>query len=243
MNFTDIHSHIIPGVDDGSKDIDETRDMLNTAYQNGITTIIATPHVRTNRYKNPYNIKEILKDVQKEASLISPDMKILLGNEFYYTEDYVSVLNSGNFYTLNDSPYILVEMSYSDDLRHIRDGLIKIRYEGKIPILAHVERYTNVVKEGLSALSILRDTGALIQVNAFPVLYPKSFKISRFIKAALKYEMVDFIATDTHNNTYRPPKYLKEAYEKIEAKYGQDLADRIFFENPKLITEYKESKS
>jgi len=140
--YIDIHSHILPGIDDGSKSMEETIRMLHIAAEEKITTIIATPHYEAGG-DNPSveYLKDVLNQVQQEAYKVNKDFRLFLGNELYYSESIVEDLKSGKALTLAGSRYVLVEFSYTVDFRTMYRGINNIIYNGYIPILAHAERY------------------------------------------------------------------------------------------------------
>ena len=144
MKMTDVHCHILPGVDDGAKDAMETRSMLEMAWNEGIRTIFATSHydseMGTGIWKRR---KEALEQTRRMAAEISPELKIASGAEIFFSEKAVEELEKGRIWTMNQSRYVLVEFFPGEEFFYIQRGLQTLQYKGFWPILAHVERYSS----------------------------------------------------------------------------------------------------
>ena len=122
--FIDIHTHILPEVDDGSGSMEETIKMLQLAQEQQIATIIATPHYIPGGRNVPVEVlRQKLEQVQAEASKVNPNMKLFLGNEIYYSDSVIEDLKAGKILTLADSRYVLVEFSTKDTDQHIYRAL------------------------------------------------------------------------------------------------------------------------
>ena len=146
-NYIDIHSHILPGVDDGPDSLDQTIEMLYMAVRENITSIIATPHyVPGGNNRSVEDLMDIMNLVQEEAYKIDKNFKLYLGNEVYYSESIVELLKSGEVLTLAGSRYVLIEFSYGISFESMYQGLYKLISHGYIPILAHIERYYRIHK-------------------------------------------------------------------------------------------------
>ncbi len=234
----DIHCHILPCVDDGASSIQTTKNMLKMAHDEGISEIIATPHFRRGVYENDDNLKRISELVCELSQTIAPGMKIYLGNEIYFTEDFDKYLENSEINTLNQSRYVLVEFPTYDTQRHIKDSLFRIILEGYKPILAHIERY-ECYADNLSYAEDLIKMGTYIQVNAASIIGSNSQVEKKIAKELLKKHLVHFVATDAHNDANRPPK-LQQAYEFILKKFGIDYATEIFSANQRRVILDKE---
>ena len=236
--YFDIHSHILPGVDDGAKDMDETRRMLLTAYEEGIRIIIATPHYEAGGDNMDVNVlKEIHEEVNRIAENVSNEFHILLGNELLYSPGIVESLKKGDALTIDGTRYILVEFLPSSSYREIRDGLNNCIYGGFIPILAHVERYQSLVKDYTMVWELIR-LGVYIQIN-YSCIRGKIFDPRvKFCHKLLKNNWVHFIATDAHGAHERVPK-AKDYVLFLIRKYGEDTVRKLVWENPMTMMENK----
>lgn len=232
--YIDIHSHLLPQLDDGSTSMEQTKNMLKIAFTEGIRTIIATPHYHEGRSMNSILIvEESLKKVKEEIGILMPQMNFLLGSEIYYSHESVKLLNSKQIPTMADSKYVLVEFSPIAEYRYIKNGLQEFLLEGYCPILAHVERYSNVTKE-LERVEEFIDMGAYIQVNAMSITGETSKSYQGIAKKLLKKGYIHFIATDSHSDGARAPR-LKKCVEIITKKYGEAYAKELLIENQTKI--------
>ena len=168
--IVDVHSHIIPGVDDGSRSMEQSKAMLDIAWEQGIHTIIATPHHMPDaKNASPQVIEQKVAELQEYADEKHYDMTILTGNEIYYYGEVIDKLEEEKVCTMAESAYVLVEFSPMDDARYIRNSLSELQNMGYDPIVAHVERYMSLLKAPFDKIKELRDMGILIQVNAASV--------------------------------------------------------------------------
>nr|WP_297574624.1 CpsB/CapC family capsule biosynthesis tyrosine phosphatase [uncultured Peptostreptococcus sp.] len=235
----DIHSHILYGIDDGADNPRVSRRILRDSYDQGVDAMVATPHFRKNMFET--DIRQAVgryKRVRHMARDISEDFKIYLGAEVYFTSGVLNMLDRGLIPTMAGSDYVLVEFDYSIDYRTMKSNLSDIRQLGLRPILAHVERYFNVVTD-LANIENIIYLGGYIQVNATSVMKKQLFndrhKIFKTrVRRLLDYDLVHFVASDVHNMTTRP-SYMGEAYDWLEATYGGDYAEELFVLNQEKI--------
>lgn len=232
--FIDIHSHILPKLDDGSQSMEQTKRMLQIAYEEGIRTIVATPHYHEGRYVNP--VETIVKTVvlvNEQMKDICPQMQIYLGSEIYYSHDCVKLLNNKKIPTMAESRYILVEFSPMADYQYIKKGLQEFLLGGYFPILAHVERYQNIIKE-INLVGELIEMGAYIQVNSISIIGKPGRAIQKAVKKILKMNYIHFIATDSHSEGSRAPR-LQACAKYISKKYDEAYARELLIDNPNKL--------
>ncbi len=233
-NYTDIHIHILPGVDDGSKNIDMSMEMLRHAYAEGIRRIIATPHNKPmHRNVGRKKMQELLDLLRMKMEQEDIEIELYPGNELYYREGSVECLERGEAATLADSRYVLLEFVPTDSWEYIRDGVNTMLMAGYRPILAHIERYQEVCRDMERAIR-LRRMGCYIQINAASVTGRYGMGIKHTVKKMLRQEIVDFIATDAHNAADRAPD-LAKCREYIGRKYGDEYLRRLLIENPSKV--------
>lgn len=229
--IVDIHCHILPGVDDGSKNMEQSKAMLDIAWKQGIHTIIATPHhMPEAKNASPETIARKVAELQQYADEQHYDMEILTGNEIYYYSEAVDKLDAEEICTLAESSYVLVEFSPMDDARYIRNSLSELQNMGYDPIVAHVERYMSLHKGSFEKIQELRDMGILIQVNAASVTggFGKPTKV--LVEKLLKKQLVDFIGTDAHSDGGRAPKIL-ECAQLLQKKCDADYVEKLLYRN------------
>lgn len=230
----------MPGLDDGASNLEETKNMLHMAYNEGIRHIIATPHFREERFtSSKHDINLAYKKTKELILQEGLDINLYLGNEIYFSHNVSELLISNNIYTMAGSDYVLVEFSPSSSYQYIKSALQTLIMNGYFPILAHFERYNNIVNNW-SYIDELYDMGIYFQVNASTITGAITKKPTRFVRKLLKYNMIHFIATDTHNdsNGYssRTPT-INKCVSYLQKSYGQDLVNMLLHFNPsKIIT-------
>lgn len=230
MGYFDIHCHLLPGVDDGSKDMDETLEMLRIAADNGITDMIFTPHYKQGQVGTPRSIIEkMIVDVCSAAKANGIEMRIYPGTEIYYNSSLEEKLESGWLSKMADSEYVLLEFSPFETFPYIKNAMDDIYSLGYHPILAHVERYQCMLGSMENA-RILHKMGVQIQVNAGSVAGDYGFKVKHFIKKLLKEQLVDYLGTDAHNATGRKPA-MEKCAEVVRKICDEDYANAILYGN------------
>lgn len=226
MGYIDIHSHILPHLDDGAGNMETTLEMLRIAYQEGITHIIATPHYKSGRFPaDARKLQNTLHKVELAAREEHIPIALYAGNEIYYNSELEEKFQSGALCTMNGTSYVLVEFSPFEGYLYIRNAMEDILGMGYTPILAHVERYQCMCKD-ISCVKELKNMGCEIQVNAGSVVGDNGWRIKGFLKKLLKEELVDYIGTDAHNTAGRKPAMQKCAaylYRKCERSYADAL--------------------
>lgn len=231
----DIHSHILPGLDDGSRSMEQTLSMLRIASAEGIHTIIATPHSYGHRKSaSVAAIQECVAKVRLELEKEKIPITLYVGNEIYYRQGAEEELENGEVNTLVGSRYVLVEFHPQEDYQYIMRALNRLSSYGYIPILAHAERYENLFPQK-ERIEEIKKCGVKIQVNAASVCEHKWGNIYRKrVWQLLKEQLVDYIASDAHSDVHRAPR-VKECQKLIEKKLGKEYADACMEKNAGYI--------
>ena len=202
QGFADIHCHILPGIDDGSRNLRESRRLLRFAYAQGFRTFVATPHYR--RSHENADVEALTQELLEEARLHWPDIDIYPGHEGYWHEEFPVRIRNGQARHLANSSYLLCEFNPEAEYREIGRGLRAISEAGCTPVLAHLERYP-VLREG-RRLRELKDNGIILQMNyealAGGVFFDQN---ERWCRRQLKEGLVDLLGTDMHRMDFRPP--------------------------------------
>lgn len=234
----DIHSHILPGIDDGSKNIGQSVNMLKIAYKDGIRKIICTPHYHIGRaIADAEKSKAALELLRAELETLGVGMELYLGNEIYYFSEAMENLEAEKINTMAGSRCILLEFDPSVDYSRIRDAVNDAMMNGYVPIIAHVERYMCMVADWRKCEE-LSELGAYIQVNAMSLMGDYGRDAQKYIKKLLKERLVSFVATDAHSDGHRRP-VLADCYKYVSRKFGESYADDIFCNNQMKIIENK----
>lgn len=226
----DIHSHILPGVDDGAKSIDETIEMLRIAWHEGITDMIVTPHYQSGRYfTQAEKIKEKVNYIQSLAKDNHIPVRLYPGTEVYFRSGLEERLDSGQLATMNGSGYMLVEFSPIEEFTYIRNAAEEILGLGYTPIFAHIERF-RCMREDINRVKELKNMGCHIQANAGSITGDCGFGTKRYMNKLLKEHLIDYIGTDAHNTCGRAP-HAKKCAELLHRKYGEEYAECVLYKN------------
>lgn len=234
--FTDIHTHLLPGVDDGSVGMSQTLRLLRMAWENGTRTVVLTPHYRGKYKQNtPAILRAEFTWLQEMAAAEIPGMKLYLGNEIAYENDAPEAMADGRVLSINGSRYALLEFRTNSLRSQIITGVSETIRCGFIPIVAHIERY-DICREDPTLVEDVLDMGALLQLNADSVLGSNGFGVKRFCHRLLARQKVHFIASDAHDVKHRPP-LLRECFLRVHKKYGQEYAAGLFYQNAQAVIE------
>ena len=226
----DMHSHILFGVDDGAKTLEDSLELIKEEVNKGVTHIIFTPHFNKRNYHlNQENVPINFQTVKEASIKENLNVQLYLGNEIYLdSTDYNSIMDNG-FYTLAGSKYILVEFNEIIPPANMPEICYEINMSGYIPIIAHAERY-EILHNNTKMLSELLNEGVHLQVNAFSVISNDNKTRNKVTHHLLKDRLVSFVASDVHNNTTRK-FHLDEAYKLVIKICGIEYADKIFIHN------------
>ncbi|MCQ6274665.1 tyrosine protein phosphatase [Bacillus sp. V3B] len=234
----DIHCHILPGIDDGAKNIEDSMLMAKEAVREGIHTIIATPHHKNNQYENEKRaILEHVSHLNKYLENEGIPLTILPGQENrIYGEIITDYLSGGKILPLAESSYLFIEFPSGSVPRYAERLLYELQTEGLIPIIVHPER-NQEINENPDLLYKFVNNGALTQVTAGSVCGYFGKNIKKFSRQLIEANLTHFIASDAHNVRNRTFKMV-EAMEQIEKSYGLDMV-YLFRENAELLVENK----
>ena len=224
----DIHNHILPNVDDGSKDLEFSIEMIKKEILDGVESVIVTPHVQSHVSKvEPQELIPIFNKLKEEVKKRELNIDLYLGAEVLYrshlTPDYSTISLAG-------SKYLLVEFSMTIETP-IEDIIYDLSRQGFIPIVAHIERYIYLKFEDYIRI---KNSGAMLQVNCNSILGVDPKVNKKSVMKILKAELAGFVATDAHNMDLRLPN-LKETYGYLEKHLSKDYLERIFYSNAKKI--------
>lgn len=232
MGYCDVHCHILPGMDDGARDMNMALGMIDIAVKNNISDIILTPHYKIDRCEHDKDrILRHIDELRSKVDSMYDNLNLYAGTELMFQEDCIELLENDKILSLNDSKMVLVEFRPSDSPTYIKNSLYKVSCTGYIPILAHVERYAEMVGN-YDVVEEIIERGGFIQVNAESVIGKLGLKVKKFTKMLMKYDMLHFIGTDAHNTDGRCPN-LELCASYIEKKFGSEYRDELLIKNPK----------
>jgi protein-tyrosine phosphatase len=233
----DIHCHILPGIDDGSQNMEDTIEMARAAVDEGIHTIIATPHHKNSKYENPKEL--IIPQVDAVNQVLMNegiDLKILPGQEVRLYGELIEGIEKNEILNLNHTQYLFIEFPSNHVPRYAETLLFDLQLQEITPIIVHPERNQEII-ERPEVLYNLVKKGALTQVTASSVSGHFGKKIKNFSFELIEANLTHFIASDAHNVTSRGFK-MAETIDIIQSKYGIDLV-YFFQENAELLVQGK----
>lgn len=234
QGYTDIHCHILPGIDDGAKDMEESMEMLRIAYENRIRRMIVTPHNKPMHHNaGKERIGELIEQLTIQMKRQNIQIDLYPGSELWYCDELVEKLERKQACTMADTRYVLVEFSPADSWEYIRNGINSLIMGGYLPILAHAERYKTVCAD-VARVEELIEMGTYIQVNVSGVMGKYGMAAKRLTRTLLKQKLVHFVATDAHNCENRTPA-IEKCGKWLEKKYGETYARQLLWENASQV--------
>lgn len=235
----DIHSHIIPNVDDGARSVEETFNILKEAQEAGFTDVILTSHFLLNYYEtNAQELifwKEKLQEVLKKQGT---KINLHSGMEIYITNQMEELLENKKILTLANSRYMLIELPLATNVKYFDYVVYYLEAKGIKPIIAHPERYKCVQKDP-DIVEEYIEKGCLIQCNYRSIVNLYGREAEKTIKTLLKKNQVHFLGSDVHreNGTYL---IILDAIKKIRKIIGENKINEITTINPKKILQNEE---
>lgn len=235
----DIHSHIIPNVDDGARSVEETFNILKEAQEAGFTDVILTSHFLLNYYEtNAQELifwKEKLQEVLKKQGT---KINLHSGMEIYITNQMEELLENKKILTLANSRYMLIELPLATNVKYFDYVVYYLEAKGIKPIIAHPERYKCVQKDP-DIVEEYIEKGCLIQCNYGSIVNLYGREAEKTIKTILKKNQVRFLGSDVHreNGTYL---IILDAIKKIRKIIGENKINEITTINPKKILQNEE---
>lgn len=231
----DMHSHIINGIDDGSKSIEMTINMLKKAEQSGTTDIIATPHFMRGRFEVEYNevLKKVeeLKEISRENNI---DINIYAGQEVYYSRKLLEYYNDKIIGTINNSKYMLIELPMLEfNIEEVINTIYELQIRGITPIIAHPERYKQFIKKP-SMINALIKEGMLFQLNAGSIAGDFGKDVKKTATKYLEHNIYSVIGSDAHRDRGRDTD-MREALNILEGHKKEE-----FINNGRAILENKD---
>lgn len=216
--LVDMHSHFLPGIDDGAENLEESLKLLKTFEDRGYRKIITTPHIIQDLYENSAeNIFPVLEKVRAALKEEGSALQIEAAAEYFLDDNFIALMEAGHsFLTLKDQ-YILVETGFMNEPAYLRDVLFKLRLKGYKPVLAHPERY-HYLQQKKEKLEELFDSGVKLQINTMSLAGyygPPALKLAEWM---IEQGFVHFLGSDCHRSRHLEPlenAYKSKGYQKI----------------------------
>lgn len=234
----DLHTHILPNIDDGSRSIDETFNLLKEAKEAGFEKVVLTSHYMEKYYETEIAEREVwIKAIQQNLDTKGIDIDLILGNEIYFTENIIKLLEDAKASTLNNSSYVLFELPINVEPLNLYDIIYEMIQYKLVPVLAHPERYSFVQKEPELVYDLIKK-GVLMQANYGSIIGEYGEKARMVVEKFLQNNMIHFLGTDVHrqNTIY---KKMSEILETLKQTIGEERLNILTTVNPDLAIHNK----
>lgn len=212
---TDMHSHLLPGLDDGSASMDETMQMLTTFADRGYRRLYTTPHILSDYYPNsPETILPALEEVRKEVKVRGLEIEIYAAAEYYMDDAFIEAVDQGKpLLSIGPKKYLLFETAFINEPVHLRDVIFKLFSNGYTPVLAHPERYQYFF-DNMRRVQEIYDSGVLFQVNHLSFANYYAPPVTKLAEALADAGMIQFLGTDCHK-----PRHLEAMKQLSKSKH------------------------
>lgn len=234
MKFTDIHCHLLPYVDDGASNLEESIELLREQAEQGVTTICLTPHFRSDMFET--SDEEVRSQFDRIQTVIRKEqipVSVMLGREYYCNAEFKKLIQNRNVIPLGPSNVVLIEFSSSVSMNELVEVLRMTQEHGYRALFAHVERY-KTIRDFPESAGILAKRGALLQVNASSILGQETKELKETTRRLLKQQLVFAVASDSHRMEFRAPN-LKKCAKSLKWTISRDYLEKIFYDNPLSI--------
>jgi tyrosine-protein phosphatase YwqE len=226
----DIHSHLIPGIDDGAQSIDESLRLIRGLCDLGYKKIITTPHVMLGTYNNtPEIIYNGLQKIREAIKSSGIQVEVEAAAEYYFDDHFIKQISDQKLLLFSDK-YVLFELPVMFKPPQLEDVIFEITTRNLIPVLAHPERYLYMHTKGLDVYEKLKNRGVLLQLNLLSPIGYYSKPIQNVSKQLIKYGWIDLLGSDMHNE-----KHLHFSKRALEDKHIIELLNQPQLLNNKLI--------
>ncbi len=229
--LVDLHCHILPYVDDGALRTEESEQLLDMLYQQGVRIVCATPHLRHKMFETPDDVvRAQFAELEAYAQRQGYSMRFFLSREYHCDSLTQERLQAGTLIPMGAGSAVLVEFSQLHDYENILSWIKSLREWGYRPLIAHIERYP-ALTGSLDGVSALIRNGAWIQVNAGSVLGREGLRQAKWCRRLLKESLVHVIASDSHDPIDRPPE-LDACQHYLRKKVGDAYTQALMCDNP-----------
>ena len=234
----DVHSHILPNIDDGSRSIDETFNLIKEAKEAGFEGIICTSHYMENYYETDRPEREVwINAIHENLKNKNIEMNLYLGNEIYMSDNIIKLLEDGKATTMNDTSYVLFELPLTVEPMNLYDMVYEMQQYKIVPILAHPERYS-FVQTDPELIYDLIDKGVLMQANYGSIVGQYGKKAQMIVQKFLENNMIHMLGTDAHRQNTIYPK-IPEILVELKSLIGEEKLNELTTINPELVINNK----
>jgi protein-tyrosine phosphatase len=231
----DLHTHVLPGLDDGAATLDESLAMARIATADGVSVLAATPHLDPESGDARPDDSALLGELHRAIASAGMSIEIVRGCEAYLSTRLPEMVAAGSVPTLNGSRYLLVEWPLQSVAAFGDNVVFSLQLRGITPIFAHAERCV-MVQRDVAAVASLVDRGVLVQVNAGSLQGSFGPAAKRTAEVLLRRNLVHILASDAHSPHDRPP-ILSDAVRRVAAIVGEPAAAAMVTTNPRAVLE------
>lgn len=230
----DLHTHILPGIDDGSKNLEMSLEMARMAVEDGTTILACTPHIYPGLYMNTQaGIKAECAKLQKALDVFHIPLKLVVGADAHLVPELLDGLKTGRVPTLNDGRYFLLEPSHHVPPPNFEESVFQFSANGYVPVLTHPERLV-WIEQHYPTFVRLAQRGVWMQLTAGAILGKFGKRARYWSERMLDEGLVHLVASDAHTVSMRSPK-MAEARERLVTLVGQAETQRLLQERPQAI--------
>lgn len=225
----DMHSHLLPGIDDGAEDNDESEKIIQKLHGLGFKSLITTPHIISDFYKNTYHsIQEENEKLNTYLASKSSPYKINAAAEYYLDTEFMDLVEKKELLTLGNTNYVLFELSMVEKPYNLKDVIFKMVLNGYKPVLAHPERYPFLGGD-IEKYIDLKNRGVLLQLNLMSLTGHYGKGVQKAAEALIDNKLVDFVGTDCHKL-----RHLSVIEKSLKSKYCHKLIETCELKNLEL---------
>lgn len=230
----DIHTHILPNIDDGATSIEETFNLLKEAKKAGFETVALTSHYRKGYYETDTPEREVwVNAIYENLKAKNIDMNLYLGNEIYLSDDMIKYMEDGKASTMNDTSYVLFEMPLHEEPENLYEMINQMQQYKIVPILAHPERYEYIQKDPELIYDLI-EKGVLMQADYGSIIGQYGEKTKIMVKKLFENNMIHMLGSNVHRQETVYPR-IPECLEKIEEIVGKEILEKLTTTNPKSV--------
>jgi len=225
----DIHSHVLYGLDDGARTMEDSVAMVRMAAEHGTTDLVATPHANPNYRFDPRLVEERLAEVAAASGNV---LRLHSGCDFHLSFDNIQdAIANPRKYTINQHRYLMVEFSDLLIFNNTAEIFSRLQYAGMTPVITHPERNA-LLRQRVDQIAAWVAEGARVQVTAQSLLGEFGRRATEFSRTLLDRQLVHFLASDAHDCEHRPPR-LDLAHVWVKEQYGEEWAEALCVTNPR----------
>lgn len=233
----DSHIHILPGIDDGAKNLEESLQMALKAYDSGIKKMIVTPHSFILKNIDFKSLQETFNQFKTALKIHDIPLEVYLGMEIYVDDDLIDLIHHHPMIGLNSSSYYLIEFDFYENPTYIESKILEMLEQHYIPVIAHPERYQCIQKEPWLIYRYLK-WGCLSQINKDSVFGMFGYHAQVCAQKLLDYGLVSLIASDGHDAFYRNSDMTK-IQNYLQDYYDLNYSYHLLYDHPQAIIEDK----